>query len=230
MATCRWCAQGGIFRAVDRNGLCSNCARPVLLSIQSISRVVDESLRLARTGKTLSTRLSRWQIVIERAENLVEYEERGISTITPLPSQLIVAAKLELARAASEGLREEMRSAESKAGLAATAAARLNAIAKVVQLAEQVNREYGDVDGVEDAVDEIEKQARRRHREVQLENLVDAANKAKFKGQTRKAIDGYREVLYLLKNDEVPDDNQAAEIAALEELVAELERNRPGRE
>lgn len=127
-----------------------------------------------------------------------------------------------------EGLRQELEAAESKSELSGSGTARLTPLAKVVQQAQQMRRRHGSSDGeLESQLAQFEAKVRTRHREIQLENLIDAAKKAQFKGQTKKAIDGYREVLYVLKNDPVPDTQQEHEIAALERLIGDLEA--PGR-
>jgi len=229
VATCRYCGKSGIFRTVDANGLCDGCRRPVLLSIASTRRVLDESLRLAQTGKTLSTRLGRWDLIAEKAEHLLEYERRGIPTIDPSPSQLIAYAKRERRTILVEGLDEELASAETKAELAATPSARVNAFAKVVEAVQDARRGAGGDDELEAQLAAIETRARTRHREVQLENLLDAARKAQFKGQTAKAINGYRDVLYELKKEPAA---HRPEIESLESLIAELQvsvEGRPGR-
>ncbi len=220
MATCRYCGKGGIFRSVDGNGLCGDCRRPVLLSITSTKRVIDESLKLAQTGKTLSTRLGRWDIIAEKAEHLVEYERRGIPTITPLPSELITFARGQRRTLLRQGLDDALSAAETRAELAATPSARVNAFAKVVEAVQDARRAADGDRELDAQLEAIEIRARARHREVQLENLVDAARKAQFKGQTSKAVDGYRDVLYELRKD--PTSN-AREIQALESLIAQLQ-------
>jgi hypothetical protein len=222
MGTCRYCGKGGLFRAVDVNGLCDGCRRPVLLSISSTRRVLDESIKLAQTGKTLSTRLGRWDLIVEKAEHLLEFERRGIPTFDPPPSQLIVIAKRERRAALIAGLQEELASAEGKVELAATPTARVNAFAKTVEAIQEARRSSVGDEELDRELQALEEKARTRRREVQLENMLDVARKAQFKGQIAKAIDGYRDVLYELERD--PGEH-TSEIAALESLISEL---RPG--
>ena len=223
MATCRYCGRGGLFRSVDGNGLCTDCRRPVLLSIASTARVVTESLKLTQTGKTLVTRIGRWGTVIEHAERLVAFEQRGIPTITPPPTVVVAQAREERKRALVIGLTEDLDAAESRAELASTPTARLNAFEKVIHLAEQYQRDFSGDEPLRLELAAFEARARNRHHEVRLENMLDVAKKAEFKGQTSKAIDAYRDVLYELQRGLSVGENRAAEIVALERLIAELQ-------
>lgn len=220
MATCRYCGRGGLFRSVDGNGLCADCRRPVALAVSSANRVLTDSLKLAQTGKTLSTRLGRWDLAIEKAEALLEYERKGIPTISPPPSEVLTFAQANRLMAVNEGLEGELQAAESKADLAATPAARLNAFAHAVQAIEDMKRRYKDDTILSAGLDVLERRARARHSEVRLENMLDVARRAQFKGQKAKAIDGYKDVLYELEKDTATD--HSAEIASLESLIAEL--------
>jgi hypothetical protein len=58
--------------------------------------------------------------------------------------------------------------------------------------------------------------------QVQLDIFLDAARKAEFKGQRKKALDQYYEALYFLKNDDIEDSLQAKHISAIETKIAEL--------
>ncbi len=57
---------------------------------------------------------------------------------------------------------------------------------------------------------------------VQLEDHLEAARKAEFEGQRKKALDAYYEALYLLRHDEVDDAPQGDRIRPIEEKVLSL--------
>jgi hypothetical protein len=228
MATCRYCQRGGFFRAVDKSGLCADCQRPVMIAIKSQWRVFQSSLAIATTAKSLSTRLSRWELVLDKAEALLEFERRGIPTTDPPPSRLIESARGDMVEAITEGLQEEISEAESKSRVATTATSRLSPMGRVIAEIERIRRRYDDLPGLDEELVEIEAEARRRYREIQVDALTEAARKAEFMGQKRKAIDGYREALYSLRHDDVPDEEQAREIGELESAIDRLVGPVPG--
>ena len=88
MALCKWCERRGLFLRVDANGLCRNCEH-LALEIHTRARVLGESMRLAKNGKTFSTRLSRCELVIEHAEYMVQFDVKGVPTVSPSPSCLL---------------------------------------------------------------------------------------------------------------------------------------------
>jgi hypothetical protein len=61
----------------------------VTISVQSIIRVISESLDLVEKSKRLDTRLSRCDVVIAKAKELMAYQALGIPTISPPPNQLV---------------------------------------------------------------------------------------------------------------------------------------------
>ena len=75
------------------------------MSVQSMARVISESLALIESSNRLDTRLSRCDVVIDKAKALMAYQGLGIPTISPPPSQLVVAMekrKRQLIAEASE--------------------------------------------------------------------------------------------------------------------------------
>ena len=88
MARCKWCKRRGLFLRVDANGLCRNCEH-LALEIHTRARVLGESIRLAKEGKSFSTRLSRCELAIEHAEYMVQFDVKGVPTVSPSPSHLL---------------------------------------------------------------------------------------------------------------------------------------------
>jgi len=71
-------------------------------------------------------------------------------------------------------------------------------------------------------LDELESEIREFVRTTQLESYLEAARKAEFKGQIKKAIDQYQEALYFLKTDDIPDNEQASHMTDIEKKLTEL--------
>lgn len=219
MAKCKYCGRGGWLSSTDSNGLCSNCAPAVTSHISSAARVVVESLKLAQEGKTFKTRLSRCDVLIERAGDLIQYEERGIPTIEPAPSTIVTESHqlrdeiiLEAANAVAEQARD-------KADLAATARAKSSALgAAYLKAKEILSESNSDRFGI----DLLQKLKQASH-QATLDGFLEAARKAEFKGNSKKAMDQYQEALFFIKNDDIPDSQQITEIREIEQALKRLE-------
>lgn len=57
---------------------------------------------------------------------------------------------------------------------------------------------------------------------VQLETLLDKAEKAEFKGSKKKALDAYYEVLYFLLHDDIDDATQKENIKRTKDRIQSL--------
>ena len=72
------------------------------------------------------------------------------------------------------------------------------------------------------AVKPLEDALRREKHRVVLDGHLEAARKAEFKGNTKKAIDQYQEALFFLRNDDINDAEQASSIRMIESRLEEL--------
>ncbi len=68
----------------------------------------------------------------------------------------------------------------------------------------------------------MEKHLKDRIQATQLEAFLEAARKAEFKRQAKKALDSYYDALYFLKHDEIDDVHQAEHIRMIEEKILAL--------
>lgn len=73
-------------------------------------------------------------------------------------------------------------------------------------------------------LEDLERQIISTLHNVQLEGYLDAAKRADFKGQKKKALDQYYEALYFLKHDEIEDSLQMEHISTIEAKIEELTR------
>jgi hypothetical protein len=217
MAVCKWCDKRGIFLSVDRNGLCGNCQRHIV-EIASRIRVMEDSMRLAREGKTFSTRVSRCELVIEHATFLERFERKGVATVQPAPSVLLkefnelrVGLIVEEANTATEGACQKAEVATTPKAKERALVVGLLKVLELAKLAEDHPR-----------VRRAEQQLRSGIHRVTLDGYLDAARKAEFKGNTKKAIDQYQEALYFIQNDDIDDATQSREIREIQAKLEEL--------
>ncbi|MCK5117435.1 MAG: hypothetical protein KAR44_12615 [Candidatus Aegiribacteria sp.] len=202
MAKCRSCGKKGFLMSVDENGLCRICSQKVYHDAKPRVRILTESMKLAEEGKTLKTRLSRCDLVLENAKHLLTYEKKGIGTISPSPSEIIG----EFIQYRDQIVLEEAKifadKAISKSEAASTPKTKTSALSQGLVKVREILDESQDSD-----IDtEIEENLRRMIFTVKLDGFTEAARKAKFKGNNKKAIDQYQEALFLIQEEGFADE------------------------
>ena len=218
MATCKYCETGGILQATDRNGLCKRCAFPVLSDIQQRARIMEDSIRLAQDGKTLATRLSRHELLMDQLGYLREYEDKGITTLSPAPSELVTRMKGYRDTIITEEIVKIADRAKKKAELTASPSSKFNVLAKALLTAQDILEVEGKTLGDDSSAIELRLLMHRS----KIEGYITEARKAEFKGNAKKAIDQYQEALFYIHNDDIDDDVQRELINNIESRLSAL--------
>jgi hypothetical protein len=218
VAHCKYCGRSGLFLKVTRNGLCLSCDPVVMRCIVRHVQIMDESQDLVANSKKLETRLGRCQTIVDQARMLLEYDRKGIPTITPSPDQIIRVFTEKADAVIVDSLEKESEAARLKSNAAATANARVNHLTRVllrIRSFQPQLQQHGLLDPLEarllDAINHI-----------QLENYLTQARKAEFKGQPKKALDAYYEALYFLRHDDIDDSMQTDHITAIQDKILSL--------
>jgi len=217
MAQCRWCNKRGLFLSVDSNGLCRNC-QPLIVEVKSRARVLGDSMRLAHKGKTFGTRLSRCDLVIEHAEHLSEFEHKGVPTVSPPPSTILTEYRAFRTQLILEEANSVVDKAFEKAGVASTPKTKERALATGVLKVREVTERLED----RSLINTLEERLRSEIHRVTLDGYLEAASKAEFKGNVKKAIDQYQEALFFIRNDDIDDTQQRFEISEIETKIRKL--------
>ena len=181
-------------------------------------RIINDSIKIVTESKNLDTRLSRLDLLLEHANALLKYEQRGIRIMDPRPSYFISKFGGMRDQIISESLDKDYESASSKATVAPTITSKVNALSKVLLKI----REYKTKANHPESLEALEKQVAAAIQKYQLDGYLDAAQKAQFKGQKKKALDQYYEALYLLKHDQVDDSLQKDQITLIESKITEM--------
>lgn len=218
MAQCSFCKSKGWLLSVNHKGLCDRCRVVYENAIMQHGRILSESLELAHTGKTIATRLSRCDLVVEHAGYLLQYEEAGIPTLEPSPSEIIDSCAELRDRIFAGEYEDIVKKAVNKSKIAATVRTKISAL-RSAQL--KISGIQTDFESEFDA-SEYENGLSKMAATIEYEGYVEAANKAEFKGNKKKAIDQYQEALYFLKTDDISDEEQGGQIAMLESKIEEL--------
>lgn len=198
--------------------LCKTCEPTIIREIQSRARIIKDCMKLVDESKNLKTRLSRCDLLIEHAQALLKYQEKGIPTITPSPSQLLAEYSAMRDQIILDSLTAEAEKMLAKAEIEATPRTSINEANKVLLRIQEGKQELQD----SSKLDHLEKRVRRFKHETQLNAYLEAAHKAEFKGQKKKALDQYQEALYFLQTDEIDDSLQKGKIGEIKTKISEL--------
>jgi len=216
MATCKWCGKSGFFISVNTYGLCGDCNYLVKPEAEERFRLIRNSVKTVMKTKNLNTKLSQLDFIIEEATYLLKYENKGIRMFDTNPSVIIDSAKKDKIEAITENLSDEYSNLISKIEIANSFNTKINEINKFLLKIQN----YKGIPNLE--INKIEKQIINKKHELQLNNYLEAAKKAEFKNETKKAISQYQEALYFLKNDDIDDKLQKENIKKIEEKIKEL--------
>ena len=186
--------------------------------IERVFQIINESLELVETSKKLDTRLSRCDVVISTAERLKELTYVGEWGLTRDPDELIAAMHKRKDRLILEATKEEVKKAWNKAEVAVTPKTKINTLSKVLLKIKEHRPSMSDPTPLND----VEQELIDSIHAIQLEAHLDAARKAEFKNQKKKALDEYYEALYFLRTDHIDDSLQKDQTESVEAKIREL--------
>jgi hypothetical protein len=218
MAKCNYCQKKGFFLGVDKNKLCNKCSPFVVSDIENRGRIVLESLKLAQTGKTFSTRISRINVLISNLDVLLTYEVKEIPTISPIPSLLLHDIHELRRETITNEINDLFTKSVNQADVAATPTSEYNALSKGFLKVQEIL----DANNGEDHDFEQLLRLKLLMHKAKIEGYINEAKKAEFKENTKKAIDQYQEALFYIENDDVDDSLQSDLINQVKERLAAL--------
>jgi len=88
VAKCKWCDKGGMFAKVDKEGLCKTCSPDVLADIEKHSNEIYEAMHVYERAPA-EEKLQQCDRVIDAAQSLLKYEQKGLETCSP-PARIVV--------------------------------------------------------------------------------------------------------------------------------------------
>ena len=90
MAHCLLCDKKGFFLKVTSNGLCYPCDEQVVSETVNMQSIINRCRKVVESSKEKhSVRLSCYNGLMDAVNHLLEFEKRGIPTITPKPSEFL---------------------------------------------------------------------------------------------------------------------------------------------
>lgn len=216
MAQCRLCDRSGWFLSLSDNILCKQCEPFFQLDLRHRGRMIQESADIIKASHKLDTKLSRIKFATDHLIALQKYEQLGIETCHPTPSEAIQNYARRQREEIADHAKLAYDNAMAKAQVVVGARSKITALSKgLLQLRDLSPYASDNIKGLErDLLQEIAK--------ATITEYLEKARKAEFKGQNKKALEQYYEALYFLKHDEVDDRLQTDHISLLERKIVEL--------
>lgn len=120
-------------------------------------------------------------------------------------------------------LEAELESLLTRAELAKTRASKISAANKGLLLVQRAS-ENAETSYPESVLAEWRDKFTAHIHQTELDNLLMKADKAEFKGEWKKAVSAYQDVLFFLKRDHIPDEEQADQMAEIQAKIEEMQK------
>jgi len=218
MAQCKLCNKKGLFLMVNRNGLCKNCASILAVEVQSRLRVLDDSHRIVKNSKKYKTLITRYDVILENAKELLKYELAGIETINPKPSEIIEIAKADKEDCTIDEIRKTIYKAVQKSELGSTPAGKINPLTKCMAQILELRENLID----KNLFYEYEDSLNMHIHKTKFSIIMDKAKKFEFKENYKKSLDQYQEALYYIKKNGLDKEVSEDDMRSLESKIDEL--------
>lgn len=203
--------------STNERGLCDLCAPELALTIDTVTRRLQRSVRLAESSSRVVKQLQRWTAVQEHASRLEPLEESGIEVSDPPPSHYLELYRRSRDRILNEGVRAEVDALLARAHEATSVRAAVRIADRAATLVRQAQ-----ANGDSRTLRELALRVRNFINDVQVNAFLTKARRAERSGQHKRALEQYRGALYFLLNDEIDDRVQRHQISAVREKVEAL--------
>jgi len=193
-------------------------AENALPEVDSNMRVILESIDLFRKTKNQETARSRYNLALERLENLLQrFPHRSDWQDLLEGLQQEGRAVLQASLAASIAKQVE------KAGIAKTVSTKITYLNRaLMELSEARNSGEYDEEWINTQRASLEELVHN----TELGKLLETAERYEFKEDWKKALSAYQDVLFFLKKDNIDDDEQV-ELFCIVNGKIEMLKTRP---
>lgn len=219
MARCVNCRKLGFFFQ-NVIGLCPKCFELFNLNWKEKLKVLTQSAKLVNKSNKADTQLSRASLCLLQVSRMKELAKEF--NVLEHHYDELEAQRKAILEVTEQILHGEVKTitaqAEAKSEIATTIRGKLGPFEKLAEKLENY-REY-----VEDetAIDLAREKAKDRIRIIEVQELKKDAEREEFKGNSKKAVEKYKEALYKIKVDDIDDADQQEEIGYIESRIEEL--------
>ncbi len=114
MRQCKWCGKKGLFLKITENGLCRQCDVVIVSKVIQHHGHYNESFQLIESSNNIDTIISRFDYMAQLMEDLLPYEQKGIPTINPKPSEFLAELDKNRDEVVIDGLNREFEKLKKK--------------------------------------------------------------------------------------------------------------------
>lgn len=249
MSQCKWCGTKGLFLKLSANGLCETCEPGVIATIKMHLHVINDCAKIVEESEKLKTRLSSCDTLLGKARSLLNYENKDIPTIDPLPSHYIQEYTAKRNKIILEDIGQTVAKVLTKAKGAASPHSKQREVNKALLKIQESKQELPDkllVDELEvlevrikkllemqeskkglfneNLINELESRINRLFPLSQLNAYLEEARMAESRGNVNRALGKYQEALSFLRTDKIDDSLKAEKIKEVEKMISELSK------
>jgi hypothetical protein len=219
MAKCLKCGKNGVFLKVIEGKLCESCYAEYVSVARRNGEILHESIAIINKSSNPETVLSRVGVAQAAAEAIAPYARMGIATALRLQALEALPQLQEFPNKVLRALLSEERpKARAKSNAAKTRAGKIGPYQKLLDKLYKIQHHYDDMTLFET----LEREVLQEMDQVHIEALMLEAEKEEFKGNTRKALDKYKDALFEIRKDRIDDDLQRSLIERIEGCIGRL--------
>lgn len=213
------CMNCGKFVLIPKYGLCKSCYPGIAREIITLKNQYDSHMKRADLTVDPLQKKYHLQRMIELARRMKEIFERSQFGDAAEAQRAIDNCLKDIDEIDKQFIIGKIDKYLEKAKLAKTKSSKINnANNAIVEAQAWLSKHPGD----KDFMDRINL-AQDIVRKAEFEDVYEKAKKEEFKGNIKKAIGLYKEALYILKTDDLPDELQSNIISEVENKIAALE-------
>jgi tetratricopeptide (TPR) repeat protein len=219
MAKCKYCEKGGWFTTINNAfGLCDTCVQEHGALFLSAMKTAVRAVDTMKTAKKPETIMSKVAVLRQQCEILYRFEQKGVNSIDPPPSQLLSKMKLVEREVVEEAIQSALFNARQKAEDGVTDSAKLGGYTRAI---EGLNKLLDDAQDVADI--EMATLGLRHERDgLKAKLLCNKAEVQIAKGKDKKALEYYIEAFMSLKQDGTDDNAQVEQLTWIEGKIQDL--------
>lgn len=204
----------GLLWLVAKTNASSEKKRALQREFTRRAQIVEESRVIIDKSRNEKTKLSRIDVIIDNLEEMHRLKPEDTSV-----SEAIAGARDWKTALRLEALNSSTNKLLKKAETAKTASTQQKYIKEAMQLLDAA-REEGLASGqVERALAKLNE----AYHKASVDEHLEKAKRAEFKGQRKRARDHYLDALYNLAHDNIADSKQKEQIKWLRSKITELE-------
>lgn len=219
MPKCRKCSHKGLFLKLFEGKLCEGCFQEYAYIGERSGKILRESISIINKSSKPETILSRVEVAKSAAKAILPYAKMGLDAAREFqPEEALAQLELMPNRLLDAMLAEELPKARAKSKAAKTSTGKLSPYRRLLDKFYSIQHYYDDMTLFE----KIEHDVLREMDLTQIEAIMFDAEKEEFTGNSKKAIQKYKEALFEIRKDRIDDREQNQKTELIKSKILKL--------